>query len=712
MNKIFRPVQFDEIADVTLSGAPLAPRRKRGRPRGSVAQVVQQPISADDIAFLRSIIQGVSPQAAAKLYLAHRGDVSERSGASRYYEHLRMRIEAAASTWPELAKQVDVVWGRAGGLPEKPTVAEPQVVAPLFAPAATVEKRMSLEDFAAQYPEDMYSERELLELYLEEFPEESVSGVPGDAGVTASAKAAPERLPAEAASAKYSLSDQLAALAWMDRRLAVRPSRNDEVLQWIEFTSVQAQALKEKKVTTLAELRVWMAVAGARWWDCIPRYGRLRGKRLIAWLDHHGIDPEASLSQSKVDSGRHGPEKTALVPFEQMVWPDALRGERGGYRSDQPNTLGASSDIQAVQAWFATLEEKTAATRKAYKRATERLALWALMERGVAISALTTQDIEEFFSFLQDPPDHWVQSHVRTRMAQDWRPLKGALNDASQQLTSAAVRRLFALWHAAGYLRINPTAQLQGNAKRQVKLDVMRSFSAQDKTVIRQTLEGMENGPRKRRLVALIRLLQTAGLRRAECANMTWKQLEKVSQFGSDAPCWTLKIKGHGERERVVPIHDLAYAALEDHRNDRLALIETGALSMYADIAPLDMPLIGILDERLAQHAEKSEGVMPHNARREANETGSLSSGRIYGVLKDFFVQCANRAGAANSDFMAASTHWLRHTYAHDSLQASANDVRMVQQLLGHSDINTTTMYLPQDVREQVLMVSRIVPIV
>ena len=96
----------------------------------------------------------------------------------------------------------------------------------------------------------------------------------------------------------------------------------------------------------------------------------------------------------------------------------------------------------------------------------------------------------------------------------------------------------------------------------------------------------------------------------------------------------------------------------------------------------------------------------------KANETGSLSSGRIYGVLKDFFVQCANRAGAENSDFMAASTHWLRHTSAHDSLQASGNDVHMVQQLLGHSDINTTTMYLPQDVREQVLVVSRIVPIV
>ncbi|MBF5007290.1 tyrosine-type recombinase/integrase [Diaphorobacter caeni] len=730
MNKHFKSALIDDNADVTQSGEALAPKRRRGRPLGAVAAVTQQPISADDIAFLRSVVQGVSPQVAAKLYLSHLGKISERSGAEQYHQRLRKRIEAAAFAWPELAIQVETLWRAKSG---SVTAGEAEIKAKAKDEAGSVhstsaadeaaERQISLEAFAEQFPEDMYSENELLELYLEAYPEvvPTPTSRVKDSARKAS-KASATDVPANAA-ASSRLSEQLAALAWMDRRLAVRPSQGDEVLQWIDFSANQYAVLKVQEVVTLGQLRAWMVDAGARWWDAIPRYGRLRGRRLNSWLDHHGIQASASASDSSsvVKSSKSAKQgraaraisgKSVDVPFEHLVWPSALRGARGPFRSGEPNTLAAADDVQAIHAWFATLGAKTPATQKAYRRAIERLALWAVTERGMAISAMTTSELEAFFAFLKNPPAHWVQSKLRTRAAEDWRPLKGPLNDASVQLTTAAVRSLFAAWHANGYLRINPAAVSLGGPKRQVKLDVMRSFTGQDKAIIRQTLEEMEDGPRKRRLVALIRLLQTSGLRRNECASVTWRHLERVRIDGVESDEWVLRWVGKGGRERAIPLPASAVSALEMHREDRLALIQSGHLSVYADVPHEDMPLIGILDERLAQHFAESPGAMPHNARREMNESGRLSSGRLYGLLKDFFRQCAKRAGALNSDFLAASTHWLRHTYAHDSLAASDNDIGLVQQLLGHADVNTTARYVKSDLASRVRVMRRIENIV
>ena len=49
-----------------------------------------------------------------------------------------------------------------------------------------------------------------------------------------------------------------------------------------------------------------------------------------------------------------------------------------------------------------------------------------------------------------------------------------------------------------------------------------------------------------------------------------------------------------------------------------------------------------------------------------------------------------------------ASTHWLRHTFAQDAMAASDRDIRLVQQLLGHSNIQTTTIYVETDMTNRV----------
>ncbi|MBU2123022.1 MAG: tyrosine-type recombinase/integrase [Gammaproteobacteria bacterium] len=711
LEKITGPAVVDENSHPLELAEPAAPKRRRGRPPGAKTKTVEQAITADDVAFLRATVQGVEAREAAQQYLSHLGVAVERKAADRYGEQLRERLIAMASTWPELEEQVAVVWAPAG-----PAAAAPEIAPPVDSPApvlAAANERPSLEEFAGRFDPDMYSETELIELYEEEFgPDTPVVATPSPA--SASLEPAPGGRAAD-------LRRKLQALDWMDRRLAVRAKREDAVGQWLVLTTPQNQALREAGVVSLGNLRDWMALTGVRWWNKVPRLGRVRGRRLQAWLEHAGIRPAQGLEPvaggTALSAGRSlvlAAPAGQLVPFGEMVWPAELRGAVGGFRGTL-NTLDAHDDLQAIQRWFDTLRDNSPATQDAYRRAIERLALWSIIERGCAISALKTSDLHDFFEFLRKPPAHWVQRRMSTRGASDWRPLKGPLTAASMLQTSVAVRQMFTYWHGTGYLQLNAAFEMRGPKRTEVKMDVMRSFSTQDKDVIRAVISGMEDGPRKRRLVAMIRLLQTAGLRRQEAANMTWAHLERMRLDGAASDSWALRFVGKGKTERLVPLQDATIEALGAHRADRIALAASGALSFYKGIEPQLMPLLGILDERLASENVGSEGDMPHNARRETNPDGGLSAARIHGLMKQFFLECEKLAGEKNSDFRAASTHWMRHTFAHDTIAANAGKdviLPIAQALLGHKNISTTMIYVKADVTSRKETVDNIKSIV
>ena len=56
---------------------------------------------------------------------------------------------------------------------------------------------------------------------------------------------------------------------------------------------------------------------------------------------------------------------------------------------------------------------------------------------------------------------------------------------------------------------------------------------------------------------------------------------------------------------------------------------------------------------------------------------------------------------------MRASTHWLRHTYAHKALEAAGGNLSVVQELLGHKNINTTAIYVKAGMGERIRAVDK-----
>jgi integrase len=113
-------------------------------------------------------------------------------------------------------------------------------------------------------------------------------------------------------------------------------------------------------------------------------------------------------------------------------------------------------------------------------------------------------------------------------------------------------------------------------------------------------------------------------------------------------------------------------------------------------------PLVGILKRPPPRRNLDRLGVpfLDRELPSQADRYGALERSAIYKALRRFFrevaVAAAARDGAPGSaDFLNASTHWLRHTFANSAVKQMQPQV--LQSLLGHSDLRVTSVYVKAD---------------
>lgn len=154
------------------------------------------------------------------------------------------------------------------------------------------------------------------------------------------------------------------------------------------------------------------------------------------------------------------------------------------------------------------------------------------------------------------------------------------------------------------------------------------------------------------RLRAMIELVYASGLRVSELC-----ELPMTGILGDK-----LLIHGKGAKERIVPMHAGAIAALQKW--------------------------LAVRDD------EKSKYVFPGGGA-----SGHITRDGFFKILK----KCAVLAGI---DARRVSPHVLRHSFASHLLAGGAN-LRAIQTMLGHEDISTTQIYthvMPEQLRETVVM--------
>ena len=227
------------------------------------------------------------------------------------------------------------------------------------------------------------------------------------------------------------------------------------------------------------------------------------------------------------------------------------------------------------------------------------------------------------------------------------------LGRRSQARALSAVRGLFRFACQEGLLTANPASAVR--TPKQPR-HLPRHLRPGEVETLLEAPPG--DSPAARRDRAFLELLYASGLRVGELVSLDWPDLDLGGRV--------LRVLGKGGKERMVPFGRPAAEALERWRE--------------------------VWDEvRGARTEETSEPVF-------LNLRGGRLSARSVRRLLDGHVTAAALAAGVHP-------HTLRHSFATHLLEGGA-DLRVIQELLGHSSLSTTQRYTHLEV-ERLLHVYR-----
>lgn len=271
-------------------------------------------------------------------------------------------------------------------------------------------------------------------------------------------------------------------------------------------------------------------------------------------------------------------------------------------------------------------------------------------ERGAARNTLDAygRDLADYLGHLASAGQDVAGASGATLRAYLAALAERGLAPASAARRLSAVRQFHRFLYAEGHLPSDPTASTAGPKRRQ-GLPKTLSVDEVDRllAVSREAFDDPGAPPglrfRSARLHCMVELLYASGLRVSELIALPRAAARTRERF--------LAVRGKGRKERLVPLTEAARAAAARWL---ACLEERGAAS-----GPWLFP------------AESESG---HVTRQSfARELKALAS-------------------AAGLRPALVSPHVLRHAFASHLLQNGA-DLRVVQELLGHSDIATTQIY-------------------
>lgn len=512
--------------------------------------------------------------------------------------------------------------------------------------------------------------------------------------------------------ARQSASWSKAAIAYLieaaDKEIS-SPRLRDPVTQW--FKPVAAKRLKEDGINTLEDLMVTIRVRGRGWYRPIPCLGRGKAATIVNWLGRYP-DTLGPLPHSLSDPGNDIREGTVvvarfsklLVPFERIRLASDLDGSKGINRHHIFPLIPARNDYDAVEAYLVKHQGEPK-THRSYRKELERFLLWCVAERGVALSSVLTEDCEAYKAFLASPDERWVGTR-KPRKSVDWRPFAGTPSAESQRYAILVIRTFFTYLVGVRYLTANPwiavnmpkvvdeihpiqiekalTATLWDKlAGEDGILDQLCAMSEED-LIKRYRFRGFARlqplAAQVRLCRALILILGVTGIRREELSLAIRRELKP---FDGAPGVWQLRVLGKGKRRRYTYLTEREVDAIKAHWQDRE---EDFSFSMtdLPLVSPVIIPPTGAATTK-------------HFAKATTGARGCSPDG-IYTAVTTWLTRIANDdlfplAPEERDKLKQTGIHAFRHTFGTNAV-ADDMPLDVVQELLGHKSLNTTSIYI------------------
>jgi integrase/recombinase XerD len=270
------------------------------------------------------------------------------------------------------------------------------------------------------------------------------------------------------------------------------------------------------------------------------------------------------------------------------------------------------------------------------------------IERGLSSNSISSyaRDLSKFEFFLQESRKDFA--NLTAQDVTDFEVWLKALGLALSSInrTLSAVKGFYK-YTSLEFEIINPTLEIV-SAKIARKLP--KALSVDEVTSLIESAK-REGDPISLRDFAILELLYSSGGRVSEIVGVNSGDIS-ISKT-DDGDVTVLKLRGKGSKERLVPLGRFAVAAIEDY---------------FTRTRPA-----------LAAKNSQSEPALFLNARGKR-----LSRQSAWQIVLD--------AAIATGLEGKVSPHVFRHSYATHLLDGGA-DIRVVQELLGHSSVTTTQIY-------------------
>jgi integrase/recombinase XerD len=268
------------------------------------------------------------------------------------------------------------------------------------------------------------------------------------------------------------------------------------------------------------------------------------------------------------------------------------------------------------------------------------------IERGLASNSIAAyrRDLEKFRLFLNGTDLRQVTPEVITAFEVSLKD--SSLSISTINRTDSTLRSFFKHLQQE-YDISDPTLEIAASkvARRLPKAltydQIMSMINAAFK----------ESEPITLRDQAMLELLYSSGARVSELISINVSDLSSVNSVDGDIT--TLKLRGKGSKERIVPLGSYAVKAIENY----LVRVRPGLLAK----------------------SSKNNPALFLNSRG-----GRISRQSAWQMVLD--------AAAAAGLTEHVSPHVFRHSYATHLLDGGA-DIRVVQELLGHASVTTTQIY-------------------
>ena len=277
----------------------------------------------------------------------------------------------------------------------------------------------------------------------------------------------------------------------------------------------------------------------------------------------------------------------------------------------------------------------------------ERFLRYLEIERNVSVHTIRAykMDLQDFSLYCDSNPEDIDMIDIRGFISEQ---IASGKTKTTVSRKLATLRSFFKYLYQEGYVK-NNQAKLVSAPKTAKPLP--NFLTVDDVFNLVENPDGMGILPIRDR--AILELLYSSGLRVSEVSGLNIEDLNIRDGL--------VKVRGKGKKERIVPIGNKAIDALKSYIIERKLFRKKMAISENNDVALF------------------------------LNRNGSRLTDR---QIRRIVVKYARMIGIKGQ----IGPHTLRHTFATHLLHGGA-DLRVIQELLGHSSLSTTQKYTHVDIR-------------